>query len=171
MGGAKSEQWIADYQNAGCSMFRMEASEALDYPGRSDLLVGYTVVPELWKRAHNGEEFRIASLARHGETFCYVKIDGIDGLGSSSFADREEIEDALDEALADSRIGCVIGAGTGRRYSYVDFVINDLARGYDIIRRVLRKGRIPKRSWVLRFDAILDDAPSGIWEDSPAPPS
>jgi hypothetical protein len=170
MGKPTHARWIREYQNARCSLFQTDAPEQIDYPWRSDLLVGYTVVPELSRRVGAGEPVRTADLAKCGETFCYVKIDGIEGLGGSRFADREEIEVAVDEALADAGIGCVIGAGTGRRYSYVDVAVNDVARAQRIIRNVLREGNITKNCWVLPFDGDRDQEWIGIWDDTPAPP-
>jgi hypothetical protein len=169
MGPKSKLAWITEYQNAACAMFLGDPPERLDYPGRSDLLVGYTVVPELWRRAQSAGPCRVDDLARGGETFCYVKLDGADGLTGSSFADREDIEEALDEVLAREALGCVIGAGTGRRYSYVDLALADVGAGYAAVCRVLRAGRIPRRTWVLPFGA---GAPvMRVWDDTPPAPT
>jgi hypothetical protein len=151
-------------------MFQFEPEERAEYPGRTDMLVGYTVLPELWQRAHGGGPVQTKDLSRFGELFCYVKIDGREGLENSVFQDREDIEDALDEALAEAGLGCVIGAGTGLHYSYVDLALGDWDQGVRIVQRVLREGQIPKRSWLIPFDDDLQLQSVGIWEDSPRPP-
>jgi hypothetical protein len=87
-----------------------------------------------------------------------------------SFKDKSEIEDALDAILMSNRLGCVIGGGTGRRYSYIDLALIDLKQGIDAIRRVLVEGKIPKRSWIQFFDSTLAQEWVGIYDDSPPPP-
>jgi hypothetical protein len=166
----RSQNWIESYRNAGCSLFQFEPEERAEYPGRTDMLVGYTVVPELWQRAHGDVPVKTADLAKSGEIFAYVKIDGRQGLEGSEFQDREDIEDALNEALTDAGMGCVIGAGTGLHYSYVDLALREWEQGSKLVRQVLRSGRIPKRCWLIPFDDDRASEAIGIWEDSPELP-
>ncbi len=49
------------------------------------------------------------------------------------FADKSEIEDALDAVLRPQKFGCHIGGGTGLRYSYIDLALTDVNRGVDAI--------------------------------------
>ena len=72
-----------------------------------------------------------------------MKLDGSEGVEQEGFADKGEIEDALDQALGREGLGCVVGGGTGRRYSYVDLVLSDLQRGIVAAQNRLREGRVP----------------------------
>jgi hypothetical protein len=157
-------------QGGPCRMFRMTPVQRGDYPERSDMLVGYTVVPALWERLGSSESLRSADFSNCGETFCYLKLDGINGLAGSAFADKSEIEDALDEALRSVKVGCVIGGGTGLRYSYVDFAITDVPIACGIIRKILCSGKIPRRSWIMFFDSDRKDEWIGVWDETPVPP-
>jgi hypothetical protein len=147
-----SKSWIRAYQDAGCSMFDFTPDERDNYPSRSDLLVGYTVIPELWQRAHAEPRQSTADLARDGESFYYVKIDGCESLADSDFIDRGGVEDVLDEVLSAAGLGCVIGAGTGIRYSYVDLAIIDAPASFALICKTLRDGRIGRNTRILAFD-------------------
>ena len=100
----------------------------------------------------------------------HVKIDGSDGLDESQFADKGEIEDALDEVLVPARLGCQIGGGTGQRYAYIDLALIDLDRGIQAIRERLRRGSVPKHTWIQFFDADLVAEWIGIYDDTPPPP-
>ena len=115
-------------------------------------------------------ESRQRSFSRCGETFCYIKIDGSEGLDEEKFADKAQIEDALDEVLRPDRLGCQIGGGSGLRYSYIDLALADLERGIDVVRKRLQKGNVPRRSWIQFFDADLAAEWVGIYDDSPPPP-
>ncbi len=151
-------------------MFQMQPVEQVDYPDRSDLFVGYSLIPALWERFHSAEVVRSSDFSTCGETFCYLKIDGINGLEGSVFADKSQIEDTLEESLRHFKVGCVVGSGTGLRYSYVDFAITDVAMACGIIRKVLCAGKIPKMSWILFFDSDKAEQWIGVWDDTPAPP-
>ncbi len=104
-----------------------------------------------------------------GETFCYLKFDGKDGLDEEKFTDKGDIEDALDGVLRSESCGCFIGGGTGLRYSYIDFALTDVRKGVDLIKRVLREGNIPNRSWVLFYDSDMADEWIGVYDDTPPP--
>jgi hypothetical protein len=141
-----------------------------DYPRQLDLFLARTAHLPMWQRAHSDRVFSSARYSRCCETFAYVKVDGSQGLDPAGFADKSEIEDALDSALRPDRLGTAIGGGTGLRYSYVDLALTDVDRALPLIREALRRGRAPKRSWVQFFDDDLADEWIGVWEDSPDPP-
>lgn len=64
-----------------------------------------------------------------GGTFCYLKLDGSQGLDIEKFADKGELEDAIDAVLEPAGLGCQIGGGTGRRYSHIDLALTERERG------------------------------------------
>ena len=149
----------------------LSPTEQEDYAEREDLLVAVTSDLVVWQAAHAGGLFDSACHSRCGETFCYVKIDGADGLPEScAFEGRDEIEDALNAAIAEPQLGCVTGGGTGLRYSYIDLALVDLRAGVNAVRRVLADGGLPQRTWIQFFDARLSGEWIGVQEDSPTPP-
>lgn len=141
-----------------------------DFPEQLDLFVGSSINPEMWMTAHSGRSFYSERFSRCGETFCYVKIDGSEGLDEEKFADKSEIEDALNAVLKPGKLGCHIGGGTGLRYSYLDLALTDLDNGIKAVRKRLQEGNVPKRSWIQFFDSDLAAEWIGIYDDSPAPP-
>jgi hypothetical protein len=152
------------------TLWELKPEPGDDYPEQSDLFVGKSMVPPVWRALRGNGPFFSDSFSRHGETFCYLKIDGSEGLDEEHFADKAEIEDAIDDALRTARAGCFIGGGTGLRYSYLDFALLDVDRAIDIVREVLQRGNIAKRSWLLFHDANLAAEWVGIWPDTPEPP-
>lgn len=153
------------------TIFKLEPSAAADYPAQRDMFVGKTMIPRgMWLAAHGQSPFFSSRFTRCSETFCYVKLDSSQGLDPAGFKDKSEIEDALDEALLANELGVSVGGGTGRRYSYVDLALVDVHRGIDVIRAVLQKGRVPRRSWIQFFDADLATEWIGVYPDSPPPP-
>ncbi|RYE94603.1 MAG: hypothetical protein EOO75_01540, partial [Myxococcales bacterium] len=145
------------------TMHRFNPRRRPDYHGRRDLLVGSSMMPALWRCAHGGITFASERFSRVGETFGYLKFDTDEGFGDHGFEDRSEVEDALDDALAEARLGCVIGGGSGLRYGYVDLALLDVAAGFEVIGRVMREGAAPRRSWLLFFDDDLTDEWLGVW--------
>jgi hypothetical protein len=168
---ANKSPWHIRSKEQPHQIFQMQPVEQSEYPGRCDLFVGYTVLPALWERFYSSEAVRSADFSICGETFCYLKIDGISGLEGSVFADKSQIEDTLDEALKHCKVGRVVGSGTGLRYSYIDFAITDVPTACGIIRMVLCAGKIPNRSWIQFFDSDKAGQWIGIWDDTPPPPS
>jgi hypothetical protein len=119
----------------------------------------------------SGVSFCSERFSRVGEMFCYLKIDGGDGLDAAHFGDRGDIEDGLDAALIPAELGCVVGGGTGKMYAYIDLALLDVLAAAEAIRTVLRKGNINRRTWLLFHDADLADEWIGIYDDTPAPPA
>ena len=140
------------------------------YPGREDGFVFVTARTDILVASGQPYPFASARFSRAGETFAYVKIDGKGGPTDSSFEDREDIENAVDDVLRPKKLGVVFGGGTGLRHSYVDLAHEDVVRGVAAVRAALRKGGLPKRSWILFFDDALAAEWVGIYDDSPPPP-
>ncbi len=152
------------------SLFKIEPEPADDYPAQTDMFVGKAMNVELWQNAHSAVPFRSARYSRCGEVFCYLKIDGSEGLTGEAFQDKGDIEDALDERLRLENLGCFVGGGTGLRYSYVDLALVDVTRAVPSIRAVLQGGGLTRRSWLEFYDTEWQDEWIGIWDDSPPPP-
>jgi hypothetical protein len=157
-------------QDCPWSSYTLEPVESEDYPDRADLLVAVTGRKDVFEAVHGGGLFNSECFSRHGETFCYLKIDGAEGLEDSRFADRAAIEDALNAALVPAQAGCVIGGGTGLRYSYVDLALVNLAAGRQAVRDVLLEGGIPRRTWLLFFDTALSREWAGVHDGAEPPP-
>ncbi len=156
--------------NDDWSMLELKPDAAEDYSRHDDLLVAVTADVELWRACHLDPQFSSKRFSRVGEVFCFLKIDGADGLDDSSFDDRGDIDDAVSEALAQEGLGCTIGGGTGRRYSYIDLAVVNPERSIPLIQRVLQQGGIPRRSWILFFDSDLQREWVRVPDDAPAPP-
>ncbi len=161
-------KWITEETN--WTLWELKPETADDYVEQSDLIVGKSANPAMWTAARNNELFCSDRFSRCHEKFCYVKIDGSDGFDESEFADKSEVEDALDEALKPQKLGCQVGGGTGLRYSYIDLALTDVNQGIEAIKQRLRSGKVPKRSWILFYDSDLAAEWIGIYDDSPPPP-
>ena len=125
--------------------------------------------PELIAATFSNGPFYSERYSRCKETFCYLKVDGSDEL-ATDYQDRDDMEEAVRNALAAQDVGALIGAGTGLRYSYMELALTDVDRGIAAIRRAMREGNVPRRSWILFNDAHLAAEWVGIYDDSPAPP-
>jgi len=170
--GLPGTPWYeVDTENHPWSSFEVEAEEQEqdDWPGRSDLIAGITPFVELAQAIFDGS-FRSKRFSRFGETFCYLKFDGIDGLDPAHFADRGELERAIDEVLMPARLGRTIGGGTGQRYSYVELALADVERVLPLLRARLQAGKVPRRSWLLFHDCELAEEWVGLYDDTPPPP-
>jgi hypothetical protein len=157
-------------EEAPWTLYKYNPRRRLDYPFRFDLFVGKTVNPALWGCAHTRVPFYSERFSRVGETFAYLKLDGEEGFGEEGFGDKSEAEDALDEALGEARLGCVIGGGSGLRYSYIDLALLDVNAAADVIGRVLRDGKAPRRTWLLFFDDDLAAEWISFRPRTPPPP-
>ncbi len=157
-------------ENAKWSLLKLEPAPAEDYPEQFDLIVATTSNLPFWRATHSAALFYDERFSRTGESFAYIKLHGSQGLDTELFADKAEIEDAVDAVLKPSGLGCQIGGGTGLRYSYIDLALTRLD---DAIRAVcgrLRASNVPRRSWIQFYNADLKNEWVGVYADSPAPP-
>lgn len=160
-----------DRRDAEWAMWELRPPQGRnDYPAQSDMLLGKSMYPEMWMATRAPQPFYSDVYSRSGETFCYLKLDGSEGLDEEHFADKGEVEDAIDAALREAGVGCFVGGGTGLRYSYLDLALDDIERGAEIVRGILRGGNIAKRSWLLFHDAELAGEWIGVWGETPRPP-
>lgn len=158
-------------QGAQWASMTAEPVEAEDYPGQRDLFVVGTPAPDMLQNALSGLPFDSARFSRCGEKFCYLKIDGNLGLPvDSPFADRGDIEDAINSTLRPAKSGSAIGGGTGLRYSYVELALTDVDAAWHQMRPVLQAGGLSRRTWLLFHDDDQLTVWRGLYDDSPAPP-
>ena len=160
-------EWV---DQAEWTLWELRPDESVDYVAQDDLFVGRSANPAMWMAAHSSVPFHSPRFSAVGETFCYLKIDGTEKLEDELFADKSEIEDALDEVLIPAKLGCHIGGGTGLKYSYIDLALTDIEQGIEVVRQVLRKGRINRRAWIQFFESDWCAEWVGIYDDTPPPP-
>jgi hypothetical protein len=84
-----------------------------------DRLTSNTFHPSITK-ATLAKRFWSKRYSRRGETFCYLKIDA-----SYDVAQRNEVENGLDEFLRNRKLGCVWGGGSGLKSTFIDLVFPD----------------------------------------------
>jgi hypothetical protein len=146
-----------------------EPEEADDFPGQEDLLLFNSMLPDMWQAAHLDGAFYSTRYSRCGERFGYLKIDAVGDM-ESRVAGRSALEEALNAVLVPARLGCVIGGGTGLRYSYIDLALTEVQTGSQAVRTVLRGREVPRRSWLLFYDCEWKREWIGIWDDTVRPP-
>jgi hypothetical protein len=156
------------FEKAQYSLLELKPRQSEDYPGRRDEFVHTTLNAELFM-ASLRQGFSSERFSRNKETFCYLKIDGSEGLNKSAHA-RGEIEDAINELLVESKTGCTIGGGTGLRYSYIDLALLEFTKTTRSICELLRQIKLPRLTWMLFMDADYAGEWIGLYEDTPAPP-
>jgi len=158
-----------DVESVPWNALEIETEECDDCIRQNDLLVAISPLPGLVQNAMSGETFDSTRFSRCGEVFCYLKIDGSEGLDGSAFADRSEIEDAINAVLRPAKLGSSIGGGTGRRYSYVELALVDIDRAWQEMRLVLQEGHLTPRTWLLFHDDERRFDWMGLYDDSPEP--
>ncbi len=152
------------------TIYKLAPTTQADYLRQCDLFVATTPSTSLWQATRSPSTFYSERFSRCGELFAYVKLDGSQGLDEQGFADKAEIEDAIDEVLVSQGLGCHLGGGTGLRYSYINLALVDHEEGIRAVCERLRHGKVPHRSWIQFFDAPMTREWVGIYPDSPPPP-
>lgn len=121
-------------------------------PAQGDLLMAATSCPEALKCLLSGETFASDRFSRHGERFCYLKMQVEASNDEGRVAIRSDIEDALDRALVPGRLGCVVGSGLGRDHVYVDLALNRVDASIDVIKSRLARVGLRSQAWMFFFD-------------------
>ena len=165
-----AEPFVDRVNGEARTTIELNPKQADDYAQRFDLRWAHTAAPDLWRNAHSDQRFWPGRFTRCGETFCYLKIDR----GSMKIEPRSDhhsrFEVALDGALRARRYGCVIGAGTGLRYTYIDLAILDMEGALRRLRKLLQHAGVSRRAWLQFFESSLGAEWIGMWPDSPPPP-
>lgn len=152
------------------TLFKMNPRKRSHYPGRVDAYTVTTMLPEMTRCAHSRYSFSSERFSRVGEVFAYLKVDFSEGLDEDGFADKRQMEEALDEALVGPGLGCVVGGASGLRYEYIDLALQSPDVALGVVRQVMQEGKVPRASWVLFFDDVWRDEWVGVWPDGPPPP-
>jgi hypothetical protein len=166
--GRQREPYFSVAGDSEWSLLRMKPDPEREITRGSDLFVYRTMDVEFFQTVRSRIPFYSERFSSHGERFCYLMLDGKDAV-MEGFADKSEIEDALDAALVPQQLGAVIGSGTGTRYSYIDLAVTDVDKAFTSIIAVLRKGCIVKYALILFHDDEWHDEWIGIYEDTPPP--
>lgn len=150
------------------TLFELEPGRADDFAAQNDLVLATTSVPELLKAFLQGLPMYSGRFSRHGEQYCYLKLDSGGRGDEQRLAERSALEDAINAALVKAQAGCVVGNGLGLRYSYVDLAIADLERAAPILRKCV--DGVADCAWLL----FCDTDRAGDWlalrDGSPPPP-
>ncbi len=165
-----AQPWWEMIDNVPWTAYELRPQEAADYPGKQDLLTCLSAFPDFHEALFGGRPMYADCFSKFDEQFLFLKIDGSEGLEGSSFGDRSEIEDTLNAALHADACGCVIGGGTGLRYSYVDLAAVDVANTIEVVRRVGVNGGLPARSWIQFYDPSMAGEWVGLTPTTPPPP-
>ena len=152
------------------TLLEAEPSPASDYAAQDDLVLLSTLLPEAMKCFLQGSPFSSRRFSKRGERFVYAKVDGGTLGMEERHALRVSLEDTLEDALAPSALGCVVGAGIGLRYVYVVIAFANVEEGVPVACRVLRSLDIPRRAWLLSCDTECESEWAGAWDDASEPP-
>lgn len=139
-------------------------------PGREDLISLVTVSPEVTNGTFS-PRFWSGRHSRCGESFVYVQV-AADGPPSGARLDRrEQIEDALDEALIPRKLGAVISSATGVRWDYIDLAVTDLHAAAEVAVKAMRAAEVDGPAWIRCHDADWTSEWKGVWDDETPPPT
>jgi hypothetical protein len=147
--------------------YELKPEQAADYPGRTDLYAAISGRPDVFEANHNGAVFYSEVHSKCGELFCYLKIDGQGRPDQERSQWREAVQHALDDRMIPGKIGCVIGGGTGLRYSYIDLALVDVPQALPILQRIASDFFFPPASWLL----FCDDELAAEWVGLHAKPT
>lgn len=152
------------------SLWRLSPPNKDEYPRQQDLIMGSSALDRMSACAQLGQSFDSRRYSKVGETFCFLKFDGDGRKIKARMEERKVVETAVNEALVEAGLGCVVGTGTGKKYSYLDLALTRVNAGVPVIRRQMRKAQVATRSWLLFHDAHLADEWVGVYRDTPPPP-
>lgn len=153
------------------SLLKMEPEQKSDYKRMDDLYVMQAFSLGPYGSLYSGQNrFVSERFTAMDETFVFIKMDGSAAdFEFEVFEDRSEIEDALNSALNASRLGGIIGGGTGYKYSYIFLAVTNLEAAIRSILDVLRAGKLTRRAWIMFNDYRREQEWIGVWDDTPAP--
>lgn len=167
-GLAQQPLW-AEQPSAEWTLLELSPEPAEDFAADDDLVLVSTCRPELLKSHLEHAPFSSARFTRHGEAFFMLKYeDPLDD--EARLAARRRLEDRFDLVLARERMGRVIGAGLGIRYSYLYLGVSEPELSLDRLAAVARKLRLAESAWLLPLDSDWAEEWLAIWPGARPPP-
>jgi len=161
--------WINNSDWTALSM-KADADREPDPHRFGDLITATVSHTEFMMGILRGTLFHSPRYSRHGEKFCYLKLDETEFQDNSRFDFRRPAEDSLDQELQAKSLGCIIGGGTGVWFGYCLLALTDVKKAIPVIRKVLREHKAHTNSWLLFLDYDWCAEWVGIWDDTPPPP-
>jgi hypothetical protein len=149
--------------------YSLQPPEQPSDAGRDDLVFGSTAFMDLTRAAAN-PGFHSGRFSRHGETFCYLKLDHRDVPREQWVEFRGRFEDAIEPELRRTATGALFSAATGTMFSYIDLALTNVEQAMQTIRQALRPLDAPRNTWLLFFDPEYAAEWLGLWDDTPPPP-
>jgi hypothetical protein len=136
-------------ERAEWTLLELQPAPADDYGEKDDLAFVSTMLPEATKCHLQGSPFSSSRFSRHGERFVYLKLDAAACSPAERHGLRLELEDSLNGVLVPGGIGCVVGAGIGLRYLYLDLALQNLEHGVRVACERVRKLGLRLPGWAL----------------------
>lgn len=136
------------------TLLELSPEGSSDWEAQDDLIITSTCEPEMLKCFLTGAPFSSRRFTRHDERYFYLKFASQGDL-EERLAKRSSLEDALDRALVEARVGRVVGGGLGLAYTYVDFLVSPRPEDLEVARDVAARAKLSDRSWILPFDDDL----------------
>ena len=118
------------------AVYQLEPSDDRGIYPRHDVVLGSTMHIGLIEEYVGAEGDYENPIPDTGADFVYLEFSSSNLPSGSEAAFRGEIEDAINERLAEEKLGHSIGGAFGRENSYIDFLIMDPA-GLEVIRSEL----------------------------------
>ncbi len=125
-------------------------------------------LPNVISAINNRFLFHSEQFSKHGEKFCYLKINDMEKIRTSVEA-RGMLEDLVDAALRAEDVGCVFGGGAGQESAFIDLILQDVERAVPILRELAKKEGLSDRSWLLFHDISWSGEWVGLLPSSPLP--
>jgi hypothetical protein len=143
----------------------MLEAEPLDGATRaqSDLILASTFLPEMLKCFLQESPFASERFSRHSERFVYLKYPA-QGALAARVRERQALEDAVDAALRDRRLGCVVGNGLGQGHCYIDLALLNLEESLPWLCRAVQGAGISRQAALWFCDSEWQDEWIEIWQ-------
>jgi len=143
---------------------QVEPEEDEDHTERFDMVSARTLIPEMWQAAHNGAAFDSCRFSRHGERFCYLKLEGM------TQPDKlQALEEKVNDALTKDGLGCTTGSAHGNRFGYIDLCLADPMKAIAVLKQICESD-CPQHSWLQFFDADWESEWLPLNSKSTTPP-